>query len=468
MANQKKENHKGQLGLKDNILWLLVDTVITLKQGKNAIEKRQKKRFTEMVNYARANSPYYRELYKHLPVHVEDTKLLPVTNKKELMEHFNDFVTDPEATIEKVQAFVDKPEFIGEYFLDKYTVATTSGTTGKKGIFLIDNRSFKVAGALGFRTLSSWLSFSDLLRILKGRGRLAMVNAMGGHFASAIAAVRLQKKRSKRFLVLPVSMPMHEMVEKLNQFQPILLAPYASMGSLLASEQEAGRLHINPALIVLSAEGVPEREFVCISEAFKAKVYDSYAATECPFLSYRCRYGWLHVDSDWVVVEPVDKDYKPVSPGKQSYTVLISNLANKIQPILRYDLGDSVLQKPEPCECGNPLPAIRVQGRSSDVLTFPKDGEKVTIAPLAFSAVAAHISGIDLFQLVQTSPTNLRVSLKLSAGAEPELVWQKVLAELTGVLKENRLDNITLEQAEELPEQTSGGKYREVIPLKNI
>jgi len=185
-----------------------------------------------------------------------------------------------------------------------------------------------------------------------------------------------------------------------------------------------------------------------------------------PFLSYRCKYGWLHVDSDWVVLEPVDKDYKSVSPGKQSYTVLISNLANKIQPILRYDLGDSVLQKPEPCKCGNPLPAIRVQGRSSDVLTFPTDGEKVTIAPLAFSAVAAHISGIDLFQLVQTSPTNLRVRLKLSAGAEPELVWQKVLAELTGVLKENRLDNITLEQAEELPEQTSGGKVREVIPLK--
>lgn len=91
--------------------------------------------------------------------------------------------------------------------------------------------------------VSSWLNVGDTIRILANRGRLTMINAMGGHFASAIAAARLKKKLGKRYQVLPVNMPMPEMVEKLNQFQPAVLAPYASMGSLLASEQEAGRLH---------------------------------------------------------------------------------------------------------------------------------------------------------------------------------------------------------------------------------
>ncbi|MCE7056506.1 phenylacetate--CoA ligase family protein [Algoriphagus sp. AGSA1] len=452
--------------IKTTVLWMLFDTWKAKKEGLKGIETRQSKRLADIVAFARANSPYYQELYQELPKQIEDPTCLPVTSKKELMEHFNDFVTDPEVTIEKAQAFVGNPEFIGVYFLNKYTVATTSGTTGKKGIFLIDERSFKVVGALAFRMMISWLGLGDFIRILVNRGRLTMINAMGGHFASAIAAVRLKKKRDKRYQVLPVNMPIPDMVKNLNQFQPIILAPYASMGPLLASEQEAGRLHINPSLIVLSAEGLPEKEYQRISRALNAKVYDSYAATECPFISYRCRYGWLHVNSDWVILEPVDEDYKPTPPGKQSYTVLLTNLANKIQPILRYDLGDSILQKPEPCKCGNPLPAIRVQGRSSDVLTFPADGEKVSIAPLAFSTVAARIPGIDLFQLVQTCPTNLRIRLKLSAGAEPERIWQTILAELAGVLKENRLENITLEKAEELPEQTSGGKVREVIPLK--
>ena len=447
-----------------SVLWLLYDTYRARKQGIKAIEQRQRVRLADMVDFARKNSPFYREQYKDLPERIEDPTLLPITNKKELMANFNRFATDPEVTIEKVKAFIHNPDLIGEYFLGKYTVATTSGTTGTHGIFLIDKSTFKVVGALGFRMMSSWLNLVDVIRVLANGGRLTMVNAMGGHFASAIAAARLQKKRGKKFQVLPVTMPMPEMVERINQFQPVLLAPYASMGSLVASEQEAGRLQIKPVLIVLSAEGLNEKEFKRISNAFNAKVYDSYAATECPFISYRCKYRWLHVNSDWVLLEPVDADYQPTPPGKQSHTVLISNLANRIQPILRYDLGDSVIQKPEPCSCGNTLPAIRVQGRSADVLAFDTDGKKATIAPLAFAAVAAHISGIELFQLVQTGPANMRLRLKLSAGADSHRVWQTLITEIKKLLNENGLDHIAVEQADEPPEQTPGGKYRQIIP----
>jgi cobalt-zinc-cadmium efflux system membrane fusion protein len=98
----------------------------------------------------------------------------------------------------------------------------------------------------------------------------------------------------------------------------------------MASEQEAGRLRIRPVLTVLAAEGLPLREYDRIAEVFATKLGNSYAATECPFLSYSCQHHWLHVNADWVVIEPVDAHYRPVAPGTQSHTVLVTSLERKL------------------------------------------------------------------------------------------------------------------------------------------
>ena len=91
-------------------------------------------RLAEMVAHARTHSAFYRELYRYLPERVEDPALLPVTTKKELMARFDDWVIDREVTLEKVRAFISKPELVGEKFLGQYLVAMTSGTTGTPGI----------------------------------------------------------------------------------------------------------------------------------------------------------------------------------------------------------------------------------------------------------------------------------------------------------------------------------------------
>lgn len=421
-----------------------------------------------MVSFARGHSPYYRELYRDLPEKVDSTAVLPVTDKTKLMARFDDWVTDRQLKIDAIRRFVDDPSLIGELFLGKYTVATTSGTTGVQGTFLIDDPSFAVTKAMGVRMLSTWLGLGDIVRIILRGGRMAMVNATGGHFASAVAARRLTRNGSQRVAVFPVRMPLPEMVAGLNDFRPALIAPYASMGALLASEQEAGRLHIDPVLLVLSAEGLPAGEPDRIAAAFNAKVRDSYAATECPFLSFRCAHGWLHVNSDWVVLEPVDEDYRPMTPGEQSHTVLISNLANRVQPVLRYDLGDSVVQRPDQCPCGDPLPAIRVQGRAADVVVFAApSGERVAIAPLTFTTIVDRVRGIEQFQIVQTGPRVLRIRLRLAEGVDAGRAWQGVHKEIARLLSERGLGQVVVERAEELPEQSAGGKYRQVIPIKS-
>lgn len=99
-------------------------------EGPGEVRHRQKARLAELVAYARQHSAYYRDLYRELPEHVEDVALLPVTNKGELMAHFDEVATDPAVTLAAVQEFVVDPNRIGDRFAGKYLVATTAGTPG--------------------------------------------------------------------------------------------------------------------------------------------------------------------------------------------------------------------------------------------------------------------------------------------------------------------------------------------------
>ncbi|WP_214413932.1 hypothetical protein [Sphaerisporangium fuscum] len=439
-----------------------------LREGPAAIERRQRARLAEMVAYARAHSPYYRELYQGLPEKVDDPALLPVVDKKMLMARFDDWITDREVTLERVQEFVADPTLVGERFQGRYMVATTSGTSGLRGLFLMDEWSVVVHAALGTRT-SGGLGAGDVIRVLARAGRTAIVSAPGGHFFTVASAAWFRRERpllGRTLRVFSINQPLPDLVAELNRYNPASVAGFLSMLTLLAREQEAGRLRIRPAVLIAGGETATADSLERLATAFHTKVQAAYAATECGFLSFGCGSGWYHVNSDWVVVEPVDADLQPVPPGRPSHTVLMSNLANRVQPILRYNLGDSVTLRPDPCPCGSPLPAIRVQGRAADLLTFPTaDGEQVGISPMLFGTLLDRAAGVERFQIVQTAPTTLRVRLQAGDGADADRVWQTVRDDITHLLTEHKVDDITLERADEPPQRSPGGKFRRIIPL---
>ena len=66
----------------EHIVGLVWDAWRTRKKGVGAIAQRQRARLADIVAHARANSPYYRELYRDLPDWVESAEQLPVTDKK--------------------------------------------------------------------------------------------------------------------------------------------------------------------------------------------------------------------------------------------------------------------------------------------------------------------------------------------------------------------------------------------------
>jgi phenylacetate-CoA ligase len=110
-----------------------------------------------------------------------------------------------------------------------------------------------------------------------------------------------------------------------------------------------------------------------------------------------------------------------VAPGQASATTLLTNLANHVQPLIRYDLGDSVTIDPQPCACGSALPSIEVAGRNDDMMWLGAPGQAaVCVLPLAISSVLDDEVGLSDFQLVQQGPQDvlLRTGMRGQVSAE--------------------------------------------------
>ena len=139
---------------------------------------------------------------------------------------------------------------------------------------------------------------------------------------------------------------------------------------------------------------------------------DHYGASEFLSIASECSCGHLHANTDWLILEPVDEKYRPVPPGHASATTLLTHLGNRVQPILRYDLGDQITVSLKPCECGSPLPVIRVSGRNDPPLQMQGDrGKSVVLLPLALTTVIEEDAGLYEFQLYQRDGQTLELQV---------------------------------------------------------
>ena len=243
-----------------------------------------------------------------------------------------------------------------------------------------------------------------------------------------------------------------------------MLAAYPSSLALLAEEQEAGRLHINPVLVLPTGETLTPSVRERIETAFHAHVRQNYGASELPVIAYDCGRGGLHVNADWVIFEPVDENFQPVPPGQASHKVLITNLVNRVQPFIRYEMGDSITVNPAPCPCRSPLPSITVEGRNDDILrSTDQDGRSVAIMPMALWSVIKDVPGVYRFQAIQTAPEQLDVRLQTKVAGEETQVWELVRQRVQDYLVSHGLTNVQVIHAQEPPAPNLvSGKFRHV------
>ena len=183
---------------------------------------------------------------------------------------------------------------------------------------------------------------------------------------------------------MPVTLPLAEVVERLNAINPQLLYGYPTMLGQLAVEQRAGRLRIAPGMVTCTSETLTPETRSSIRAAFGVPVLDTFGSTEQLIGSSPPDDEVLVFSEDGCIVELVDADDRPVPPGTPSAAVLITSLENRLQPLIRYRLTDSFVQQP-PAE-GHGYLRARVQGRSDEVLRF---GD-VLLHPLVVRSVLAH------------------------------------------------------------------------------
>jgi phenylacetate-coenzyme A ligase PaaK-like adenylate-forming protein len=238
---------------------------------------------------------------------------------------------------------------------------------------------------------------------------------------------------------------------------------YPSALAVLAGEQAAGRLRIAPALLLSGAERLSTALGKRISASFQCSIRDTYAASEFMGIAFDCRCGRLHVNADWLILEPVDAAGEPVAPGETSHTTLLTNLANRVQPLIRYDLGDSVTVFPGPCPCGSPLPAIRPEGRRDETLWIElANGVIRPLIPLVLATTVEEAPGILRYQVLQAGPRRLRLRLEEAPGHDRARVCDDVLGRLRAYLSSQDPGAVEVEVSGERPRSdTAGGKMRQ-------
>lgn len=442
-----------------------------LKAGRErqaGIARRQTERLQDLVAYTREHSPYLADRYRSVPAQVTDIRQLPALSKAEMMAHFDEWVTDPRVTRTRLEAFIADPGLIGHDFLNCYVVCTTSGATGTPAILLHDQHALTVYNVLGYvRSLRTALSAGHIWLLLRGKGRLAAVFVTGGHYLGNTMMARRHRAmpwRAKTQRLFSALMPQDKLVDELNAFSPVILGGYPSALELLAQRQQAGRLHIHPFLVSAAGETLTDEARQRISAAFGCEVSNYYGSSEAVGLTFECTAHRMHLNSDWYIVEPVDDDGQPTPPGQMSHGVLVTNLANRIQPIIRYQMGDRVAISLDSCPCGSPFPQIRVEGRTDDTLIFPSPrGEAIRILPLPLLSVAEGTPGLQSCQLIQIAPLTLQVRLAVDRPPEEPAVWDALRTRLEAHLVAQGARHVCIERAPEGPQlHPRSGKFRQV------
>ena len=435
-----------------SLLGAMLKTYGKDRPPRETLERLQQKRLRALVEYAREHSPFYGELYKGLGNGWTLSDLPPVT-KPELMTRFDEVLTDRSVSMARVQAFTQDLDNVGRLLDGKYLVFKTSGSTGHPAVVLYDLGAVDVASAVAaFRTFARR---EDFKRFMAHGKRTAGVFADNGFYLACGMSryLQLQMPRKQTKITVDVNGPEAEIVRALNDFQPAMLSGYPSNLALLA---DCRGLDIRPDVVITGGELLTDPIRQKLKDRFGCYVQTHYSCTEGGEIACECREGHLHINEDWVILEPVDREGRPVAPGVRSDRVFITNLSNRIQPFIRYELTDRVIVHEEPCPCGRTTRWLEIEGRTDDILTFSGG---VSVAPMSLYKVLEEVPKVRRFQLVQRSPKVLELRL---AADDRESAFQAAEGELRSFFESKGL-SVEILLADDPPQADPvSGKFKHV------
>jgi phenylacetate-coenzyme A ligase PaaK-like adenylate-forming protein len=435
------------------------------------VKQLQERRLRGLLKWAARSSPFYRELYEGHDLSRCNLSDLPTTTKSQLMARLDDVVTDREIRRAALERFVDDPANEGRWYLGRYAVSHTSGSQGQPLLMVCDRQHLELLFAMQMsRGNVGKVTPLEALRKFFFPARLAVVTLKSGFYPSASSFEYMPAAARRYVSVLRLSQTDTDLVERLDAFRPTALTGYASVLEMLAIEADAGRLSLAPELeqVVNNSEVLTDKARERIERAFGLHVMNNYATGECPFLTNGCPTDeGAHVNSDWAIIEVADENNRPVPAGQPGKKVLITNLANRVQPFIRYEVGDIVTMATEPCRCGSRLPRIeRIEGRSADTFWVRDGAGYRQLINSVFKNAFDYTREVREWQAVQTQRNTVAVKLELLPGAEldREHAWWSLNRQLE-MYRFRGVVDVSLEVVPRLAAEGKSGKFKRMVSL---
>jgi phenylacetate-CoA ligase len=346
------------------------------------IRARQWDKIQSLLHHAYATVPIYRERFDQTGLHPgriqspEDFQRLPILTKTDLRRH--------------------GPAMVSKQFDPKTLhVKKTSGSTGVAVEVHIDDAAMQWKRACTLRSdewsgwrfgepvAKIWGNPEYLARGWRGRLRNAVLDR-----ATYLDTLKMDEDALRRF------------AEQLQRRLPALLFGHAHSIFLFAEfVRKAGRYRFQPKGIISTAMVLHAWQRRVIEDVFACRVTNRYGCEEVSLIACECEYHQgLHINSDGVFLE-LERDGVPAAPGEPG-SILVTDLANRGMPIIRYKVGDVAVLSDARCPCGRGLPLLnRLEGREADYVVTPR-GELISGISLTEN-FALQIPGIAQMQLIQ-------------------------------------------------------------------
>jgi putative adenylate-forming enzyme len=371
-----------------------------------ALERFQDSRARAIIEHACRHSAFYRQ---HLAgLDPAAWRRFPIIDKQGMMERFSDFntagVTRQEAMEVALRAETDRdfrPTLRG------LTVGLSSGTSGHRGLFLVDGTEQAAwAGVVLARMLPS----------LRPVGfRVAFFLRSSSNLYSTL------RSRWIDFRYFDLMTPLPAAIAALNAFQPDILAGPPSLLGFLAQAADCNELRIRPLKVVSFAEVLESHDRARIAASFQQPVHEVYQCTE-GLLAMTCPEGSLHVQEDLVAMQA-----QPLGEGR--VTPVVTDLWRRVQPFIRYRMNDVVTFAEGECRCGSAFRVLeRIEGRCDDVCYFedPQGARRPVFPDAIRRMVLLADPGIRDYQAIQEADGRLRIRLEVSEGTRFEMVAEAV------------------------------------------
>jgi phenylacetate-CoA ligase len=437
---------------REQCAWLraLYNLVQNQRLSRARLEAAHKRKFRKLVDLVRTRSPYYQAIIREHGIDPATCTPsdFPILTKNDVIEHFDQIVTDPRVSRNRIAEFLSRSTDPQELFEREFHVVHTSGTSGTVGYFVYSH--------------DAWIKgSSQVVRMIpfRFRQRIAFVAATRGHFAGSSLMLTGSHGINRLFYdvrMFDVNLPMSQIVAQLNQFRPHVLCGYAAVLKLLAAAQENQSLHIQPTLVGNGGEPMPNELKRYLEQAFAVPVVNAYASSEHLYMGMTLPGGQgMHLLEDDLIFELHDDH------------TCVTNLFNDTLPLIRYRMDDVLIRDAEN-ESPYPFTKVReVVGRTEDALVFTNQhGERDFIHPIVI--VEFIVRGLHSWQIVLLDQTSFLFRVRLEPGLTPEQkqnVRRQVREKMRAILVEKEMDNVgfEIEEAESLPVDPVSGKFRLVV-----